>query len=63
MYAFIKIDHFDVEKDPAKIRRLFSGGKDEKEAVKKMREMSKTFYDKKVPTIPNKYRGLTDSKR
>lgn len=28
-----------------------------------MRELSKTFYEKNVPTIPNKYRGLTDSKK
>ncbi len=37
--------------------------KEEKEAVKKMRELSKTFYEKNVPAIPNKYRGLTDSKK
>lgn len=28
-----------------------------------MKELSKTFYEKNVPTIPNKYRGLTDSKK
>lgn len=63
MYSSINQDHFDIEKDPSKSRKAFSGGKDEKDAVRKMRELSKTFYDKKVPTIPNKYRGLTDSKR
>ena len=38
--------------------------RDDKEAVKKMKELSKTFYDKSnIPAIPNKYRGLTDSKK
>jgi hypothetical protein len=27
-----------------------------------MKEMSKSFYEKATPTIPEKYRGLTDGK-
>ena len=28
-----------------------------------MKELSKTFYDRNIASIPNKYRGLTDSKK
>ena len=37
--------------------------RDEKDAVKRMKEMSKSFYEGNVPAIPNKYRGLTDAKK
>jgi len=63
MYSTSHLDHFDVERDLSKSKRVFSVGHEEKEAVKKMRELSKTFYERKVPTIPDKYRGLTDSKK
>ena len=28
-----------------------------------MKQLSKTFYDRNIASIPNKYRGLTDSKK
>jgi hypothetical protein len=37
--------------------------KEDKEAVVAMKEMSQSYFQKNVPTIPNKYRGLTDSKK
>ena len=44
-------------------KKAFSKSSDEKEAVRKMKELSKTFYDRNIASIPNKYRGLTDSKK
>ena len=35
----------------------------EKQAVKRMKDMSKSFYENNIAAIPNKYRGLTDAKR
>ena len=45
------------------MRRALSNSNTEKEAVRKMKELSRTFYENNVPAIPNKYRGLTDTKR
>jgi protein involved in sex pheromone biosynthesis len=62
MYPLHHSDHFDISSDKLQQKRMLSGVSKDKEAVKKMKEMSKSFYEKIVPTIPNKYRGLTDSK-
>lgn len=45
------------------MRRALSNSSTEKEAVKKMRELSRTFHENNVPAIPSKYRGLTDTKK